>query len=206
MSIKEVQNTAVDLKRREFLLRLASILGVVSVAGLLWPFIRALFPSAVTRAAGRPIELDVSTLTVGEQRTVMWRGKPIWVIRRSDSAIAKLLEPNQQLEDPESKLPQQPPYAQNATRSLRPDILVLVAACTHLGCVPTYRPDPHTLDQYWPGGFFCSCHGSKFDLAGRVYQGMPAPTNLEVPPYYFKDLNTLVIGVHASSRVSEVNG
>jgi ubiquinol-cytochrome c reductase iron-sulfur subunit len=196
VSEQKEASSEIDLDRRAFLVKLASIFGVVGMAGVAWPFVRALFPSAVARAAGEPVKLNVSDLKFGEQRTVIWRGRPVWVIRRTPDVIQALLQPNGHLSDPNSKIPQQPAYARNATRSIRPDILVLVAACTHLGCVPTYRPDPNTLEPDWPGGFFCSCHGSKFDLAGRVYKGMPAPTNLEVPPYHFADAQTLVVGAN----------
>ena len=183
-----------DADRRAFLVKLATIFSAVGVAGIAWPFIKSLFPSVVTKASGAPVKVDVSKLEIGEQHTVIWRNKPIWIIKRSNAMLSSLPSINSQLRDPFSKVLQQPKYAQNINRSIRPDILVLVAACTHLGCAPTYRPDKDSLKAGWPGGFFCSCHGSKFDLAGRVYKGVPAPTNLEVPPYHFASKNMLVIG------------
>ena len=146
--------------------------------------------------SAEPIEVDISVLKEGEQRTVVWRGKPIWVVRRTVDQVNALSQLDSELTDPNSEIEQQPGYAKNAYRSIRPDILVLVGVCTHLGCAPTYRPEPKAIDAAWPGGFFCSCHGSKFDLAGRVYKGVPAPTNLEVPPYHFKDKSTLIVGQH----------
>jgi len=191
---EQEQKEKVDLDRRSFLISLASIFSIIGVAGIAWPFIKSLFPSIVSMAAGGPIRVDLSTLAIGEQHTVIWRNKPIWVIKRSNEMIKDLSSISNKLRDPLSKIPQQPKYAANINRSIRPDILVLVAACTHLGCAPTYRPDKNSIEKGWPGGFFCSCHGSKFDLAGRVYKGVPAPTNLEVPPYHFIDKETLIIG------------
>jgi ubiquinol-cytochrome c reductase iron-sulfur subunit len=187
---------AQDQARRAFLIRLVKIFSAVSVAGIAWPFVKSMFPSKIALSLSGPVEVDVSKLKIGEQLTVMWQGKPVWIIKRDLKAVDKLNSLNNLLRDPFSKIPQQPKYAANINRSIRKDILVLVAACTHLGCAPTYRPDKNTLEPNWPGGFFCSCHGSKFDLAGRVYKGVPAPTNLEVPPYYFVNDNTIVIGKH----------
>ena len=141
-----------------------------------------------------PVEIDISGIAMGEQKTVLWRQKPVWIVRRSEKMLASLFSDVDELRDPDSLEQQQPNYARNGVRSIRPDILVLLGVCTHLGCSPTYRPEPGAIDASWPGGFYCSCHGSKFDLAGRVYKNMPAPTNLMIPPHYYKNETTLVVG------------
>jgi ubiquinol-cytochrome c reductase iron-sulfur subunit len=157
------------------------------------PFISSLKPNRRTLAAAGPVTVDVSQLQPGQQLTVTWRGKPIWVIHRTAEMLAQLQLPNLALRDPMSRVTQQPAYAQNPWRSIRPEYLVIVAVCTHLGCTPEYRQhDPVFSDH--AGGFYCPCHGSRFDLAGRVYQHVPAPINLEVPPYRFIDDHTLIIG------------
>jgi ubiquinol-cytochrome c reductase iron-sulfur subunit len=184
----------IDQARRTFLLRATGFLAASGAVFAAIPFLRALWPSLAAQDAGKPVTVDVGKMDPGEQLTVIWRGKPIWIIRRRPEAIALLAKLNKQLRDPYSRLPQQPGYIHGVTRSLRPEFLVLVGVCTHLGCAPTYRPTPGSLDRKWPGGFFCSCHGSRFDLAGRVFKGVPAPTNLEVPPYVFKNDHTIIIG------------
>ena len=184
----------VDQVKRSFLKNTSVFLGAVGAAGVGVPLINYLSPNKSTKEAGKPITVDVSALKVGEQKTVLWRSKPVWIIRRSESMLASLDKTTLWLKDPDSKVPQQPEFAKNKARSERPDFLVLLGICTHLGCSPTYRPEPKSVDDSWQGGFYCSCHGSKFDLSGRVFKNMPAPINLEVPPYYFLDRNTLVIG------------
>jgi len=184
----------VDEQKRRALVGASAALAALGAVGAATPLVRSLQPSASTEAAGAPVTVDLSTMTIGEQKTVLWRGKPIWIIRRSTEQVSALAQLDQQLRDPSSHSPQQPAYAANEMRSVRPDFLVLVGVCTHLGCAPTYRPDPGGVEQDWPGGFYCSCHGSKFDLAGRVFKGVPAPLNLEVPPYYFANDVTLIIG------------
>ncbi|MCP8352124.1 ubiquinol-cytochrome c reductase iron-sulfur subunit [Candidatus Synchoanobacter obligatus] len=189
----------IDLKKRR-LLQLAGVWGAAGIVGGATPFISSLTPNRSARLQGMPIEVDLSTMKVGDQRTIMWRGKPIWVVKRPASVVSSLTGLDRLLSDPESKVEQQPSYAQNLHRSIRPDYLVLIGICTHLGCSPTYRPEKGSIDPEWPGGFFCSCHGSKFDMAGRVFSGVPAPTNLEVPPHHFLDDNTLVVGSESSSE------
>jgi ubiquinol-cytochrome c reductase iron-sulfur subunit len=191
-----MSNDTVDLKKRAFLTRASQTLGAVAVCGAAVPLVKYLTPGQEAKMSSMPVEFDLTDLSPGDQRTVLWRGKPIWVIRRTLDQVSILDKANPNLSDPNSDIEQQPSYAKNPYRSLRPDILVLVGLCTHLGCAPTFRPEPKAIDEQWPGGFFCSCHGSKFDLAGRVYKGVPAPTNLEVPPYYFKNDQVLVIGAH----------
>lgn len=183
----------VDQKKRR-LLQVAGVWGAAGIVGGATPFVSSLYPNRSARLQGMPVTVDLSGMNAGEQKTVMWRGKPIWVIKRDQSALSELKNLDGFLSDPMSKEPQQPEYAQNLYRSIKPDYLVLVGICTHLGCSPTYRPEKGAIDKDWQGGFFCSCHGSKFDMAGRVFSGVPAPTNLEVPPHHFAGDNELVIG------------
>ncbi len=181
--------------RRRFLTGAVTAAGGVGVAYTAVPFLAYWNPSATTRAAGAPVEVDTSTLKPGQKMDISWRGQPVWVIRRSESAIERLAEVEDRLSDPASAVAsQQPAYAQNAHRSIDPEFLVLIPICTHLGCIPSYMPQPGSLDADWQGGFFCPCHGSKFDMAGRVYAGVPAPTNLQVPPHRIADNGVLVVG------------
>jgi ubiquinol-cytochrome c reductase iron-sulfur subunit len=183
--------------RRRFLTAATSVVGAVGVGFVLVPFISSMQPSAKARAAGAPIRADISKLESGQMVRVKWRGKPVWIVKRTDSMIETLPSLNDQLRDPESVEPQQPPYAQNELRSIKPEILVLIGICTHLGCSPTYRPDVGAADlggDAWKGGFFCPCHGSRFDLAGRVYKGVPAPLNLEVPPHRYLSEDEILVG------------
>jgi len=200
-------NKEIDLKRRKFLLGSTVALGGIGVAAASVPFLSSMLPNAKTQAAGVPIEVDVSQMKEGEQLTVEWRGKPVWIVRRTQAQLAtlKLTQLIQQLRDPNSKLVQQPPYADNEYRSINPEYLVLIGVCTHLGCSPTYRPDvgAQDLGADWEGGFFCSCHGSRFDMAGRVFKHVPAPTNLVVPPYTFIRDKVILIGA-GSSKETEI--
>ena len=168
------------------------------MATFAWPFISSLQPSAHARATGAPVTVDLSKLGEGEMLLEKWRGKPIWVVRRTKKMLGELEDRANlaRLRDPESKVPQQPAYARNDYRSIKPEYLVLVGICTHLGCSPTYRPDiaPDDLGPTWEGGFFCACHGSRFDLAGRVYKNVPAPKNLEVPPYRYAEDKRIIVG------------
>jgi ubiquinol-cytochrome c reductase iron-sulfur subunit len=187
----------VDKGRRRFLTATATVVGGVGVGFAAAPFILSMQPSARAQAAGAPVEVDISKIESGQMLTVEWRGKPVWIVRRTEQNLKDLPTLDGKLLDPSSELNQQPVYAQNSVRSLKPDYLVLVGICTHLGCSPTYRPDigPADLGSEWKGGFFCPCHGSRFDLAGRVFAGVPAPKNLEVPPHYFISDNRLMLGV-----------
>ncbi|ABI59365.1 MULTISPECIES: ubiquinol-cytochrome c reductase iron-sulfur subunit [Nitrosomonas] len=182
--------------RRRFLLVATSVAGVVAGAGVATPFLRSMMPSERAKAAGAPVEVDISKLEPGMLLTAEWRGKPVWVLKRTSEMLDDLKKLNDQLADPNSERDQQPPYAQNPTRSIKPQILVVLGVCTHLGCSPVYRKDiaPADLGEDWLGGFFCPCHGSKFDLAGRVYKNVPAPTNLVVPPYTYLSDNQLLVG------------
>lgn len=188
----------VNLGRRRFLTAASVVVGGVGVAYAVVPFISSWSPSARAQAAGAPVEIDISKLELGARITVEWRGKPVWVVNRTEQMLEALPTFEDDLRDPKSQNEQQPPYAQNPTRSIKPDILVLVGICTHLGCSPTYRPEfaPEDLGPDWKGGFFCPCHGSRFDMAGRVFQGVPAPLNMEVPPYTFLSDTRVLVGEH----------
>ena len=180
----------VDLERRKLLKVAACVLGTCGVAAAVTPFIGALMPSKSTLAANEPIVVDISKLNLGEMLTVHWRGKPVWIIRRTTEELAHLRQANSQLRDPASQTDQQPSFAKNTYRSLKPEILVLIGLCTHLGCIPNFMPQVAALGPTWEGGFLCPCHGSRYDLAGRVFKNMPAPLNLKVPPYHFQDAHT----------------
>ncbi|MEB2332408.1 MAG: ubiquinol-cytochrome c reductase iron-sulfur subunit [Nitrosomonas sp.] len=182
--------------RRRFLLAATSVAGVVAGAGIATPFLRSMMPSERAKAAGAPVEVDISKLESGMLLTAEWRGKPVWILKRTSEMLDDLKKLNDQLADPDSERDQQPAYAKNSTRSIKPEILVVLGVCTHLGCSPVYRKDiaPADLGADWLGGFFCPCHGSKFDLAGRVYKNVPAPSNLVVPPYTYLSDNQLLVG------------
>jgi len=184
----------IDKKRRRFLLRATSAMGILGLTAAGVPFASAMWPSEEAKARGAPIKVSLEGMKPGDQITVVWRGRPIWIIYRTPEMLVELPKLDNLLSDPESKVEQQPQYADNEFRSIKPKFLVLVGVCTHLGCVPTYRPEPKSVDENWEGGFYCTCHGSKFDLAGRVYKGVPAPINLEVPPYRFLSETEILIG------------
>ena len=187
-------NEVVDKERRKFLLTATKFVGGVGCAFAATPFISSWLPSAKGMAAGAPIEVDLSKMQPGQQVTVEWRGKPVWVIKRTKPMLDTLEKTRKNLRDPDSEAEQQPNYAKNEFRSRTKDFLILVGVCTHLGCSPKFKPTLGELGPSWPGGFYCPCHGSTFDLAGRVFQGVPAPLNLEVPPYYFPKEDYVVIG------------
>lgn len=184
----------VDSSRRKFLLATTCTLGGIGALCALTPLISSWLPSAKAQADAAPVQVDLSRMEPGEQVTVEWRGKPVWIIRRTPAMLQQLAEHNSLLRDPQSLTAQQPAYATNEYRSINPEYLVLIGICTHLGCAPKYKPVLKELGPDWPGGFFCPCHGSTFDLSGRVFKDVPAPINLEVPPYYFINEHTLVIG------------
>ena len=182
--------------RRRFLTAATTVVGAVGTGFVLVPFISSMQPSAKARAAGAPVRADISRLEPGQMIRVKWRGKPVWLVKRTDKMLEVLPTLDSQLRDPESMESEQPAYAQNEYRSIKPEVLVTVGICTHLGCSPTYRPDAGAPDlgADWEGGFFCPCHGSKFDLAGRVYKSVPAPLNLVIPPHRYLSETELVIG------------
>jgi len=196
----------VDSNRRRFLIT-TTALGVVGTGFVAVPFVMSMTPSARARAAGAPVEIDITGLKPGELKTVEWRGKPVWILNRTPEMLASLKKDVDQLADPQSKKSEQPTYVDPATRSVKPEIMVVVGICTHLGCSPDKRLEAGAaagLGADWPGGFFCPCHGSKFDLAGRVWKNVPAPTNLPVPPYSFKNDKTIVVGVDPGKKTKGV--
>jgi len=187
----------VNKGRRRLLIGATSAVGAVGAVGVATPFVASWNPSAKAKAAGAPVKADISKLEPGQQMIVEWRGKPVWIIRRTEEVLKNIEKLNDSVRDPNSEVPQQPEYVSGINRSIKPEILVLVGICTHLGCSPKYRPEisPADLGEDWLGGFFCPCHGSRFDLSGRVYQGVPAPINLEVPPHSYLSDNVILVGV-----------
>lgn len=190
-----------DVERRRLLVVATSVAGGLSAVAAMVPFGMSWLPSERAKASGAPVEVDLGALEPGALHTVEWRGKPVWILRRTEAMLTALGGSDPQLSDPMSEVPQQPEYCRNATRSIKPEYLVSVGLCTHLGCVPTFRPDvaPADLGAQWNGGFYCPCHGSKFDLAGRVFRGVPAPTNLVIPEYAFLGETRAIIGVDGRS-------
>ena len=188
-----------DTGRRRFLTTTTAVVGATAAGVAAVPFISAWLPSAKAKALGAPVTIDISKLEPGMIVKELWRGKPVWVVRRTVSSVKALADISDRLRDPESLQDMQPNYAKNLSRSIKSEIAVLLGVCTHLGCAPTYitAAGPHDLGDDWTGGFFCPCHGSKFDLAGRVYKGVPAPTNLEVPPHRYASDSIIVIGEDA---------
>ena len=191
----------VNKMRRRVLVAATSLVSAVGTAYALVPFVASMNPSARARAAGAPVEADISRLEPGALLRVKWRGKPVWVVHRTPEMLAALASNDPKLVDPGSTVPQQPSYCQNPTRSIRPEYLVAIGICTHLGCSPTYRPEvaPDDLGADWKGGFFCPCHGSRFDLAARVFKNVPAPTNLVIPKHAYLNDTTLLIGEDGSA-------
>ena len=194
----EVVNTG----RRQFLTAATSAVGVAGVVGVAIPFVGSWNPSAKAMAAGAPVKADIGKLEPGQMVVVEWRGKPVYVVNRTPPQVEALSTLNDLLKDPDSLISKQPSYISGDDRSIRPELLVIVGLCTHLGCAPKYRPEVGAADlggEDWQGGFFCPCHGSKFDLSGRVYKGVPASANLTVPPYSFENESVLVIGVDSEA-------
>lgn len=186
----------VNAGRRRFLIGATSVVGGVGVIGAAVPFVASWNPSAKAKAAGAPVKASIGKLEPGQRMTVEWRGKPVWVIRRTKEMLENIEKLSDLLRDPESTAPQQPEYIKGVYRSTKPEYAIIVGICTHLGCSPQFVPEvkPQEFDENWVGGFFCPCHGSRFDLAGRVFKGVPAPKNLEIPPYRYVDDQTVVIG------------
>ena len=187
----------VDSGRRNLIVATATVGGVAGVVAAI-PFGLSMLPSERAKAAGAPVEVDIGDLLPGQMKTVEWRGKPVWIINRTAEQLASLRKTDSLVSDPKSEKLMQPDYCQNETRSIKPDILVAVGICTHLGCSPTEKFKTGAdsgISADWPGGFICPCHGSTFDLAGRVYKSKPAPDNLEVPPHMYLGDAKLVIGL-----------
>ncbi len=191
-----MSNEGMDSGRRRFLTNATVAVGGAGAAAATVPFLASLSPSEKAKALGAPVAVDISQLKPGELKIVPWRGKPVWIVKRTPEMVASLGKVAGDLADATSEEPQQPEYVKGDARALKPEIMVMVGSCTHLGCSPTFRPDfpAPEIDSNWQGGFYCPCHGSKFDLSGRVYKGVPAPLNLVVPPYRFESDTMLVIG------------
>ena len=197
--MSDTNENGVDVKRRRFITMTSSAIGAVGVAAAAVPFVASMSPSERAKAAGAPVEVDVSKLEPGQMVRVEWRGKPVFILNRTSEMVAGLSKVTPELKDPDSVDPQQPEYAQNETRSLNPDILVMVGICTHLGCAPVNNFQVGAISGLgadWLGGFYCPCHGSKFDLSGRVYSGVPAQQNMVIPPYSYLDENRILVGVN----------
>jgi ubiquinol-cytochrome c reductase iron-sulfur subunit len=194
MSVDEM-----DVGRRKFITAATTVVGGIGVACASLPFILSWSPSEKARALGAPVDVDISKIEPGQKITVAWRGQPIFLVNRTNEMLTPLSNPNfeSQLRDPKSEEPQQPKFADNIYRSIKENLLVVIGICTHLGCVPLFKPQKNEVEAGWEGGFFCPCHGSKYDLSGRVYKGVPAPLNLVVPPYQYLS-DTIV-------RVGELN-
>ena len=196
MATEAELDPAVDIKKRRFLVGATSVVGGIGAVVASVPFIVSMWPSERAKAAGAPVEVDISKVEPGQKINVEWRGKVCWIINRPQAMLDSLPKMDPRVADPNSEVPQQPPYCKNEHRSIKPNMWVAVGICTHLGCSPTFRPElaPADLGPDWLGGFFCPCHQSKFDLAGRVFKGVPAPTNLVVPPYRYLSDAKIVIG------------
>ncbi len=190
-----MSNDGVNTGRRRFLVAATSVVGAAGAIGVAVPFVGSWQPSAKAKAAGAPVKADIGKIDLGQMITVEWRGKPVYIVRRTPEALDNIKKVDGDLKDPNSEKSNQPAYAKGEFRAIKNEYLVLLGVCTHLGCAPKYRPEVGSVTHEWLGGFFCPCHGSKFDLAGRVFKGVPAPTNLEVPPYRYLSDTVIEIGV-----------
>jgi ubiquinol-cytochrome c reductase iron-sulfur subunit len=193
----DMSEMTVDSSKRRFLVAMSSTMGGVAAVGAALPFVFSMNPSARALAAGAPVEVDLSKIEPGMKVDVEWRGKPVWVVHRTPEMLELLGKHEDKLTDPNSEnRNQQPDYCKNRTRSIKPEYFVVVGICTHLGCSPTYRKEvaPADLGPDWPGGWFCPCHGSRFDMAARVFSGSPAPSNLVVPPHKYLSESKVLIG------------
>ena len=189
-------NQPVDQGKRRFLVAATTVVGGTAAAAVAVPFVSSMMPSERAKAAGAPVQIDISKVEPGAMVTEEWRGKPVWIINRTPEMMADLSKHDDKLTDPNCEvISQQPTYYHNESRSIKPNLMVLVGICTHLGCSPSPKLQPNgDMGADWPGGFFCPCHGSKFDLAGRVFNGSPAPINLVVPPHKYLSDTVLVVG------------
>ena len=192
-----MSNDGVNAGRRRFLVAATSVVGAAGAVGAAVPFVGSWFPSAKAKAAGAPVKVNVSKIEPGQQMVAEWRGQPVFIVRRTEEILKNLAALEPKLADPESKDSVQPTYVDPRVRSIRPELLLLAGLCTHLGCAPSFRPEvaPADLGAEWVGGYFCPCHGSRYDLAGRVYKAQPAPLNLPVPPHTYESDDVIVIGV-----------
>jgi len=193
-----MSNDGINTDRRRFLTTSATVVGGVGALAAAVPFVSTFTPSAKAKAIGAPVEIDIGDIEVGGLKIVKWQGKPIWILRRDEETVKALYKLDADERDPESEVEQQPAYARNHYRSIKPEFLIVIGLCTHLGCSPTFVPESegedYGLGEKWAGGFFCPCHGSRFDLAGRVFKGVPAPTNLIVPPHQYLSDTRVIIG------------
>jgi len=200
--MSDSDSNTVDPKRRRMLTLATSGVGVVGAAAFAAPLLASWMPSARALNAGAPVEVNISKIEDGQLVRVIWQGKPVWLIRRSQETLGDLESNEGQLADPNcSVTAQQPDYARNATRSIKPEMLITIGICTHLGCSPTYHPEigDAAMGADWKGGFYCPCHGSRFDMSGRVFKNVPAPTNLVVPPHFYKSDDLVLIGEHGGA-------
>ncbi|RLA21007.1 MAG: ubiquinol-cytochrome c reductase iron-sulfur subunit [Gammaproteobacteria bacterium] len=191
-----MSDQGVDRSKRQFLTTALTVVGAVGTGYIAVPFLSQMQPSTKAKAAGAPVEIDISKMETGQLIRAAWRGKPVWVLNRTPEVLEILAEQTDKLADPLSLESNQPESSNNEFRSIKPEIFIAVGLCTHLGCSPTFRPEiaPNDLGEDWKGGFFCPCHGSGFDLAGRVFRGVPAPTNLDVPPHRYMSETRIIIG------------
>ena len=192
-----MSNDGVNAGRRRFLVAATSVVGAAGAVGAAVPFVGSWFPSAKAKAAGAPVKVNVSKIEPGQQMIAEWRGQPVFIVRRTQEILGNLTKIEGDLSDPDSKASVQPTYVDPKTRSIKPEVLLLIGICTHLGCSPTFRPEvaPADLGPKWVGGYFCPCHGSHYDLAGRVFKSQPAPLNLPVPPHSYESDEIIVVGV-----------
>ena len=192
-----MSNDGVNAGRRRFLVAATSVVGAAGAVGAAVPFVGSWFPSAKAKAAGAPVKVNISKIEPGQQIVAEWRGQPVFILNRTEEMLQALPKIDAELADPNSQASVQPEYVDPEVRSIKPEILVLVGLCTHLGCSPSFRPEvaPADLGAQWLGGYFCPCHGSRYDLAGRVYKSQPAPLNLPVPPHSYESADVIVLGV-----------
>ncbi len=192
-----MSNDGVNAGRRRFLVAATSVVGAAGAAGAAIPFLGSWAPSARAKAAGAPVRVNISKVEPGQQVVAEWRGQPVFVLHRTPEIMEGLKKLEPSLADPASKESDQPTYVNPEERSIKPELLIVLGVCTHLGCAPTFRPEvaPADLGPEWVGGYFCACHGSRYDLAGRVYKSQPAPLNLPVPPHSYESDNIVIIGI-----------
>ena len=196
-----MSNDGENAGRRRFLVAATSVVGAAGAVGAAVPFVGSWFPSAKAKAAGAPVRVNISKIEPGQQMVAEWRGQPVFIVRRTDEALANLDKLTDTVADPRSEASVQPAYVDPQVRSIKPEVLIVVGLCTHLGCAPSFRPEVAAADlgADWLGGYFCPCHGSKYDMAGRVYKGQPAPLNLPVPPHTYETDSVVIIGVDQES-------
>jgi ubiquinol-cytochrome c reductase iron-sulfur subunit len=196
-----MSNDGVNAGRRRFLVAATSVVGAAGAVGAAVPFVGSWFPSAKAKAAGAPVKVNISKIEPGQQMVAEWRGQPVFIVRRTQETLANLEKLTDTVADPKSEASEQPAYVDPSVRSIKPEVLIVVGLCTHLGCAPSFRPEVAAPDlgADWLGGYFCPCHGSKYDMAGRVYKGQPAPLNLPVPPHTYETDALVVIGVDQES-------